>query len=480
MSIIIPANSAAGGGFEVSNGIMLNNSRLFKTPSSSGSQRKFTFSAWVKKSDFSSGVIFSSGEADGNPNFALYFASNDKLNLYSSQGMEYKTEALFLDPGAWMHIVISVDTAISNASNRQLIWVNGVQQTSFSTSNSIAQNTDLSINTSAYRMAVGTGVDNQDYFGGYVAEVVFLDNQALGHLSFGEFDSDSGIWKPIAITGSAATPGTNGFYLNFQDSSNLGNDEFGGTDLSVSDIVARDQVTDTCTNNFATLNPIDFARWQNNTPEAVLANGALQTGIGSSEKVLLRSTIGVKKGKWYWEAKSDGVSKMFFGVCNSKCGTDANAPHSSSDYVGVYYYEATPYYAYYSGAGNPTNGIASISSGDILNFALDCDNQTFYIGKNGTYMNSGNPASGATGTGSINRLWNYASSLFYIDGIQTEMFASCYVSSTSGSGTAQYNFGNPTFTGTDKSDDNDRGSFEYQPPAGYLALCTANLSETNS
>ena len=94
-------------------------------------------------------------------------------------------------------------------------------------------------------------------------------------------------------------------------------------------------------------------------------------------------------------------------------------------------------------------------------------------------MNSGNPASGATGTGSINRLWNYASSLFYINGV-TEMFASCYVSSTSGSGTAQYNFGNPTFTGTDKSDDNDRGSFEYQPPAGYLALCTANLSETNS
>ena len=476
MSIIIPANSAAGGGYEVSNSLRFNSGSsdyLNKTLGTPTLATKNTFSVWYKKSKVGTeeSIIFANGNAGGiNPR------ADDKIQFYNAGG-SLRTDRVFRDTSAWYNLVVVTDTTLNTADDRLKMYINGVQETSFTTRSNPSQNAASNLGTATAHV-IGCNNDPANYFNGYMAEVCFIDGQALDPTSFGEFDSDSGIWRPISVSG--LTFGNNGFYLEFGNSGALGTDSSGeGNTFTVNNLAAIDQTTDTCTNNFATLNPLDMARWQNNTPLAVLANGALQTGIGSSEKVLLRSTIGVKTGKWYWEAKSDGVSKMFFGVCNLKSGTDANAPHSSSDYVGVYYYEATPYYAYYSGAGNPTNGIASISSGDILNFALDCDNQTFYIGKNGTYMNSGNPASGASGTGSINRLWNYASSLFYINGV-TEMFASCYVSSTSGSGTAQYNFGNPTFTGTDKSDDNDRGSFEYQPPAGYLALCTANLSETNS
>ena len=476
MSIIIPANSATGGGYEVSNSLRFNSGSsdyLNKTLGTPTLATKNTFSVWYKKSKVGTeeSIIFANGNAGGiNPR------ADDKIQFYNAGGT-LRTDRVFRDTSAWYNLVVVTDTTLNTADDRLKMYINGVQETSFTSRSNPSQNATSNLGTATAHV-IGCNNDPANYFNGYMAEVCFIDGQALDPTSFGEFDSDSGIWRPISVSG--LTFGNNGFYLEFGNSGALGTDSSGeGNTFTVNNLAAIDQTTDTCTNNFATLNPLDMARWQNNTPLAVLANGALQTGIGSSEKVLLRSTIGVKTGKWYWEAKSDGVSKMFFGVCNLKSGTDANAPHSSSDYVGVYYYEATPYYAYYSGAGNPTNGIASISSGDILNFALDCDNQTFYIGKNGTYMNSGNPASGATGTGSINRLWNYASSLFYINGV-TEMFASCYVSSTSGSGTAQYNFGNPTFTGTDKSDDNDRGSFEYQPPAGYLALCTANLSETNS
>jgi len=447
MSIIIPANSAVGGGFEVANSIMLQDSRLFKTPSSSGSQRKFTFSAWIKKSDFSSGVIFSSGESDGNPNFALYFDSASRLNLYSSQGMEYRTNAVFRDSNAWMNIVFSINTASSNAGNRQIIWINGVQQTSFSTSNSIAQNTDLSINTSAYRMAVGTGVDNQDYFGGYVAEVVFLDDQALGHLSFGEFDEDSGIWKPIAITGSAATPGTNGFYLNFQDSSNLGNDEFGGTDLSVSDIVATDQKTDTCTNNFCLLNPIDKGYGTINFTE-----GNTQAAGSGSGWHGARATMGVSSGKWYWEVNMSGSNQM--GVSNETIDMDND---NAQDLVGV-----TVFYNASGGIirtdGSQVGGTtATFVLSDVAGYALDMDDKKLSIYKNGSII--------VTNTALSTSITDFALPFF----------------SVNGGGTWKVNFGNPSVAlNSAVADGNGYGAFEYTPPSGYLALCTKNLSKALS
>jgi hypothetical protein len=79
--------------------------------------------------------------------------------------------------------------------------------------------------------------------------------QQLDPTSFGEFDEDSGIWKPIDVSG--LTFGTNGFYLDFEDSGALGDDvSSNGNDFTVNNLTAIDQTTDTPTNNFATLNPL--------------------------------------------------------------------------------------------------------------------------------------------------------------------------------------------------------------------------------
>jgi hypothetical protein len=89
-----------------------------------------------------------------------------------------------------------------------------------------------------------------------MAEAVLLDGQALDPTSFGEFDEDSGIWKPIDVSG--LTFGTNGFYLDFENSGSLGADVSGnGNNFTVNNLTSIDQTTDTPTNNFATLNPLN-------------------------------------------------------------------------------------------------------------------------------------------------------------------------------------------------------------------------------
>ena len=131
----------------------------------------------------------------------------------------------------------------------------------------------------------------------YLSEVVFIDGSSLAPTSFGEFDEDSPtIWKPIDVSG--LTFGNNGFYLDFEDSSNLGNDANGGTDFTENNLAATDQTTDTPENNFATLNFLD----------TYYAQGTLSEGnckyVGVSGKYdFVMSTIMPTAGKWYCEDK---------------------------------------------------------------------------------------------------------------------------------------------------------------------------------
>ena len=471
MPSILGANTLSGG-YDVANSVRLTgtNDYFHKTPSSSGSQRKFSFSAWVKKTDFSTGVLFSSGEADGNPNLALYFDSSDRINMYSTQGMQYITTRVFRDPNAWYHIMFVVGTASSNANNRQQLYVNGVRETVFTTSTVIGQNTDLSINTSDYRMAVGTGVDDEDYFGGYMAEVVFLDNQSLGPLSFGEFDEDSGIWKPIPIAGSAAIGGTNGFYLDFQASGNLGNDVFGGTDLTEVNLAATDQSTDTCTNNFATFNPLIRNKSYN---DGSLAEG--NTYFAPDGRAIACSSIGVTSGKWYAEFKATDAGALSIGVGDIQLGIQAIGQ------TNPIYYDNNPSYAigYYNSNGNLSYNGTSASYGnsytdnDIIGVALDMDNHAVYFSKNGTFQNSGDPTSGSSKTGDATSTASYNP---LDDGGEMFMFVEDF--SASGVGQCYVNFGSPAYAiSSGNADADGHGNFEYAVPSGYFALCTKNLAE---
>ncbi len=222
------------------------------------------------------------------------------------------TNRLFRDPSAWYHIVVAVDTTQSTASNRVKIYVNGTQETSFSTETYPSQNLDTNFNDTNHQNILGAVYQiggSLQYYDGYMAEVVFIDGSQLTPTSFGEFDEDSPtIWKPIDVSG--LTFGTNGFYLDFENASSLGADVSGnGNNFSVNNLTSIDQSTDTCTNNFATFNPLIIFY---PTYVSTLSDGNLTAT--RSDNGGNHSTIMPTQGKWYAEfkciTKGSGVSHV--------------------------------------------------------------------------------------------------------------------------------------------------------------------------
>ena len=473
--IILPANTLSTGGYVVANPCRFNDNDtayMHKTPSSSGSQRTFTFSTWWKQGDLaSSSVIFSSGEADGDPNFAIYYNSSQQLNVLYYEGsslLSLVTNAQYRDPAAWYHICVAIDTTQGSSSNRAKLYINGSQVTSFATETYCNQNVDISINTSSYRMAIGAGVDNGDIADGYAAETVFIDGSALAPTSFGEFDEDTpSVFKPIDVSG--LTFGTNGFYCDYEDSANLGNDANGGTDLTEVNLSATDSVSDSPTNNWTVLNPLVVPLSYIPTYAEGNTKITAQSNSGRFQSV---STMGASSGKWYAEFRIDSNQYHTLGVCAEAGFTNASTlVTSSNNYLGQ---SNTLSYIYFNSDGdvwangtiNSGYGDTITSAGDILGVAVDLDNHKIYFSKNGTWQNSGVPTSGSTGTGAISIATGH-----------TYFFAVGDLATGSFSGTS-CNFGNPAFTvSSSNSDSNGYGNFEYSVPSGYYSLCTKNLAE---
>jgi hypothetical protein len=166
--------------------------------------------------------FFSAAESGGsNPRTSWQFQNTDTLNIgfnpTGSAWFESFTNAVFRDPAAWYHIVISVDMTQATSTDRLKVYVNGVAQT-FSTYSVPAQNTDLPINNNWAHSIARYQAGASDYFDGYLTEVNFIDGQALTPTSFGTTNS-YGVWQPITYGGSY---GTNGFYLPFTPTAPVG------------------------------------------------------------------------------------------------------------------------------------------------------------------------------------------------------------------------------------------------------------------
>ena len=456
--------------YEVANSCMFNDgdsAYMHKTPSSDGNRQTFTISVWLKRGTLSSiqNILGSSDDSFGNGLF-LQFQADDTLRFGFQDPNQFKvTNRVFRDCSAWYNIVVAVNVNEASNSNRVKIYVNGTQETSFGTDNTMTD-VDKDWNNQQAHSVGRSGAYDSQYFDGYLAEVVSIDGSQLAATSFGEFDEDSPtIWKPKDVSG--LTFGTNGFYLDFEDSSNLGNDANGGTDLTEVNLAATDQTTDTPNNNFATLNPLDHYYNATTSTGGTLSEGNTKFVIASGNKGFARSTIGVNAGKWYWECKLHAVSKGFLGVCNNEILVKDSTPQVNA----IYLYEATPDFR--SGDQILTTGVASISTNNIMNFALDMDNNAFYIGVNNSWMNSGDPTSGSSRTGAISELFTTGRAIISDSG---EMFANLLNTSTSGGINTSMNFGNPAYANySDAADANGYGAFEYAPPSGFLALCTKNL-----
>ena len=469
MPLILGTNSIKDTGYDVANSARFNSAssdNLSKTFSSNGTRTKWTLSMWVKRSKLGAENSLSGVYIDGNNEDALRFNSDDTLSFidfrsggYGSGG-RLVTNRLFRDVSSWYNLIFRWDTGDSTADNRMKIWVNGVEETSFAQRNNPSTNTESLFNSTTAWIYGAKGNSSASFLDGYMAEVVFCDNQKLEPTSFGEFDEDSGIWKPKDVSG--LTFGTNGFYLDFEDSSALGNDVSGNNnDFTANNLTAIDQSTDTCTNNFATGNPLDNGCGKAPT----FSEGNLKYVSASTFNFAL-PTIGVSSGKWYMEIKfvalGEGGSIM--------AGITDQFDNTNRDLTGNAFAGGEPLgIGYYQNGNKYLNNVASsygstYTTGDIIGVYLDVDNSKLYFAKNGTLQNSGTGLdlpSSANSTGVF----------FFMPSVDKA--------------TIEVNYGNPTFTGTDKADANGYGSFEYDPSVGtfdgaskdFYALNTKNLAE---
>ena len=228
MPLILPGNvgsATAATGYNVANSLRFDDGSseyLSNTSVSTVTNRlKFTISLWVKRSTLGAKSMIGTVGGDSTNFGAIWFDSSDRLNCTEGSGggtLNFITNRVFRDVSAWYNIILAIDTTQGTESNRVKIYVNGTQETSFSTSTYPGQNSNMHLNRNGKTQYIGRHTDssNDYYFDGYMTEVVWVDGQQLDQTSFGEFDSDSPtIWKPIDV--SSLTFGNNGFYLDFEN-----------------------------------------------------------------------------------------------------------------------------------------------------------------------------------------------------------------------------------------------------------------------
>ena len=454
--IILPANTLSTGGYEVANSCRFNDGdapKLNRTLGTATSRKKWTLSFWVKRGIITHQMIMTTASATA----VVKFNASHQFQVTDDTGLSYITNRVFRDPSAWYHIVVAVDTTQASA-NRQKIYVNGTQETSFATSTAADADDETNINSAVDHKFASYDGSTDFAFDGYLAEVVFIDGSQEAATSFGEFDEDSPtIWKPKDVSG--LTFGTNGFYLDFEDSANLGNDANGGTDWTETNLAATDQSSDTCTNNFATWNNLISSN--GSTSEG---NVKYVTSNSSSNYGYRLSTIGVSSGMWYAEVKySSSSNQALIGIRSREATAVAH-------YLGYY---DDDYAIYVDGVPYNNNGAlsdlgASWTSGDIIGIYLDLDNNKLYFSKNGSLYSSTGisiTAAASTETG------------FY--------FFSASEWNSSGDGTFELNTGgSPSFSITSSNTDGKYGNFEYSTTITgdgasktFKALCTKNLAE---
>jgi len=482
--IILGTNSIkAAGGFNVDNSLRFNDGSqdsLQRSPSSASNRRTWTWSGWIKRSNLGADQIIFSG---GSANTWIRLLSSDKLefNIQDNDESTIVTTQLFRDISAWSHIVVAIDTTQGTASNRIKFYVNGNQVTSFSTSVYVSQNYEAGINNTGAHYIGRLNYAATQWFDGYMSEVCFIDGQQLAADQFGEFDEDSGIWKPIDVSG--LTFGTNGFYLEFKESgtgtnaSGMGADTSGNTNhFAVNNLTSLDQSTDTCSTNFATLNPLNQT-----VSGGVFSEGNLTFTRGGNALSSV-STFAITTGKWYWEWKQlGGNTKVGVGSidtfttkASSNAGTSVvtNAGGAHTGGLNTYAYSKNGKSFSQTKDGN-NSGVTygdTWTTNDIIGCAFDATNGTIWFSKNGTWQDSATISEIQNGTTTNSAYSSIASDTFYV--IQDGEEAAGVPHSIA------VNFGSPPFAISSGNTDGDGyGNFEYAVPSGYFALNTKNLSE---
>jgi len=458
-------------GYSISNSLRMDqtsDSGLTKTFSSDGNRKKFTIAKWLKV-DAAFGYIAGT-QTSGQEYFQYGFTDTGTIRVFQGDGsLNVETSRTFGDASAWYHIVLQIDTTQGTNTNRVKFYINGEQETSYSSTTYPSQNLDLFFNKDTHAFGVGNRGDLQGgEIKGYLADYYFVDNATVAPSVFAETD-DNGIWVPkdSADVIDNVTFGTNGFFMNFQETGTSANSSGMGADTSGNDnhfaatniTGAVDITTDTPTNSFATLNPLTNS-------EMTFSEGMTKTVRGGTNGQFATSTFETNKGKWYFESKLlnySGNSRPTIGLSQSH-KTFASALASTSNNR-VYYLLETSYYQSNSASAVTVN--SSPATNDIYMWAVDLDNLKFYIGKNGTWLHSSDPSAGNNGL-TIEAADYYAVATGPNDN----------GTDTSRNNEWLFNFGNPGYSiSSGNADGKGFGNFEYAVPSGFFSYCTKNLAQ---
>jgi len=465
MAVIIPGAGGAtredaASGAKILGGSLRFNSGsshyLSRTPTSAGNRKTWTWSGWVKRAATGYCAFFAAGDGTDSNRASIEFDS-EQLRLVLGDGTYILTSTqVFRDFSAWHHFVISIDTTQSTAANRIRLYVNGSEITAFAASSYPVPNYDTFVNATNQHVVGAryrTSIDS--HFSGYLTEINFVDGYAYDSSYFGFTDPLTNTWRPKKYTGEY---GTNGFYLPFDDDNAKGTDRSGKgnnwtannfTGTSTSPDVVPDSPSGisystvptvgigtttgmTKPNNYATWNPL--ARNAN-----TFANGNLEVTNSASTPAKFVSTIGARSGKWYMETIHQGNSNWPLGITADAIERDYLSTSDGNTSIS-FWCGPSATAVFINGSVQTFNGSSTTwALNDIVGLALDADNKTIALYKNGTQVGTQTFSYSSYG-------WNEA---FFAGG--NYINGNKYIS----------NFG--------------QRPFKYTPPTGFLPLCTANL-----
>ncbi len=420
----------------------------------------FTYSVWLKRSGVASDYqyFFSYQSSGGGSNgFGLAFNGSTNKMYYYGTGGTATTDAVFRDPSAWYHVVLSV------SSGTGTLYVNNETVKSSIAVDQVTSGEGMTIGAYKY----GSTIDYQ--YDGYMAHAHFTDGYAYTPSTFGS-TSTNGQWVPTATP--SVTYGTNGFFLKFTNASALGED-FSGNNNDFTKSGSGDKTSDSPENVFATMSTIHPS-----ASNFTISDGNLKISkTGTGTVGLYGQTLMPPSGKWYFEVKivSRGASdRTRVGIANYESVTGTSTIQDS--YSGVEISTSSDDKIFIVVDGSTTENTTfytALSDNDIVRFAVDMDNGRLYLGVNGNWWNysssqtGGDPTSGSGYVTNNTTIFNGSPMTAY----------SGHSAGLSTSNVQEFNFGNPIYSiASGNADGNGEGNFEYAPPTGYLALCTNNLS----
>ena len=457
----------AGASYEIDQSIRFNDndaaymSRTSATPTST---TIFTISLWFKRSLLTSGYPTLINEYSGNSDAAyliMRLQPDDTINVSGYATNWRTTTRVFRDPSAWYHFVLAVDTNQGTAANRIKLYINGVEETSFSANSNPGSGTTLGFNTGGAQNIgrINPSIGGTNYFDGYMAEFNFIDGLALAPTSFGE-TNDDGVWIAKAYD---AAYGDNGFYITGATAGDLGEDFSGNNnDFTSSGLAAASQGADSPTLNYCTLTPLSIAAFT-----GTFSEGNLRLAVTANDMQF--GTMFPQTGKWFFEVYVTDANNSYLGIVPE---TNANGEGNSLGYRnGAMLNTAGDIYIP-SGAATE-DGSPSWGDGVRVGVAYDVDNHLVWWSIDGQWYSANDSSDAAIAITEVEA----GNQGYDFSGLGGNSFAPCIAASTTG-GDCTLNTGNPTASfidTTSNSDGNGYGLFADPVPSGFLALNTANL-----